>query len=167
MRFYLHPRVVTYISTFLTIAIFAAYSARLTLRFSSTPLQQAVSTNIQKTDIFFKELSALAAATKDKPRSPIILEVYGPVAYEALFGLSSYLRSLGAENPISIRLHTSEKSRGALYDRLQREMQVMEREGDSRFVPLSTSLAHPENGCISVGINEAGSSDCTAFSVRS
>jgi hypothetical protein len=167
MRFYLHSRITTYISIFLTVAIFAAYSARLTLRFSSTPLSQAVSANIQKTDILFKEITALAASAKEKPRSPIILEVYGPDAYEALTGIKSYLRSFGAENPISVRLHTTEKSKGALYDRLEREMRVMEREGNSQFVPLAKSLASPENGCISVGINEAGSSDCTAFTVRS
>jgi len=86
MRFYLHSRLTTYISIFLTIAIFAVYSARLTLRFSSMPLPQAVSANIQKTDIFFKELSALAASAKEKPRSPVILEAYGPDAYEALRG---------------------------------------------------------------------------------
>ena len=91
----------------------------------------------------------------------------GPEAYEALTGIKSYLSSFGAENPISVRLHTIEKSKGALYDRLEREMRVMEREGNSQFVPLAKSLANPENGCISVGINEAGSSDCTAFSVRS
>ncbi len=167
MRFYLHPRTITYLSIFLTTAIFAAYSARLTLRFSSTPLEKAVSANIQKTDIFFREVSALAASAKQKPRSPIILEAYGPDAYEALAAIYTYVRSFGVENPVSVRLHMTEGSKGALYDRLEREMRVMEREGDSRFVPLAQSLAHPENGCISVGINEAGSSDCTAFSVRS
>jgi hypothetical protein len=167
MRFYVHSRLTTYISIFLTIAIFAAYSARLSLRFSSTPIARAVSDNIQKTGIFFGEISALAASAKEKPQSPIILEVYGAEAYEALTGLNSYLRSFGAENPISVRLHTTEKSKGALYDRLEREMQVMEREGNSLFVPLARSLANPQNGCISVGINEAGSSDCVAFSVRS
>jgi hypothetical protein len=167
MQFYLHPRATSYLSIFLTVAIFAAYSARLTLRFSSTPLEKAVSANIQKTDIFFKEVSALAGSAKEKPHSPIILEAYGPDAYEALVALHTYVRSFGVENPISVRLHMTEGSKGALYDRLEREMRAMEREGNSRFAPLAQSLAHPENGCISVGINEAGDSDCTAFSVRS
>lgn len=46
-------------------------------------------------------------------------------------------------------------------------MRVMESGGDSRFAPLSKSLANPESGCISVGINEAGNAGCTAFEVRS
>ena len=167
MRLYLHPRIVTIISVFLTVAIFAAYSARLTLRFNSTPISQAVSANIEKTNIFFTEISALAAAAKAKPQAPVILEVYGPDAYEALTGIETYLRSFGAENPVSVRLHIAETSKGALYDRLERQMRIMESGGDSRFVPLAKSLVNSGNGCISVGINEAGSNDCTAFSIRS
>jgi hypothetical protein len=167
MRLYLHSRIVTTISIFLTVAIFAAYSARLTLRFNATPISQAVSANIEKTNIFFKEISTLAAAAKQKPQSPVILEVYGPDAYEALTGIETYLRSFGTENPVSVRLHINETSKGALYDRLERQMRTMERDGNSQFVPLAKSLANSAGGCISVGINEAGSSDCTAFSIRS
>jgi hypothetical protein len=167
MRLYLHSRITAYISILLTVAIFAVYSARLTLRFSSMPLPQAVNANIQKTDIFFKEVLAIAASAREKPGSPIILEVYGPEAIEALTAILTYVRSFGAENPVSVRLHTTNNSKGALYDRLEHTMRIMESEGTSQFVPLSKSLANPENGCISVGINEAGSSDCTAFSVRS
>jgi hypothetical protein len=167
MRFYLHSRITNYIAIFLAFGIFAAYAPRFAFRFNARPLPQAVSANIQKTDIFFKEVLAIAASAREKPRSPIILEVYGPEAIEALTAILTYVRSFGAENPVSVRLHTTNNSKGALYDRLEHTMRIMESEGTSQFVPLSKSLANPENGCISVGINEAGSDGCTAFSVRS
>jgi hypothetical protein len=166
MRLYLHSRFTDYMSIFLAIAIFAVYAPRFVVR-SGLRLSQAVDANIQKTDTFFKEVSALAASAKQQPRSPIILEVYGPEAFEAVFAIQTYVRALGAENPISLRLHMNDNSKGALYDRLEQQMRVMESGGDSRFAPLSKSLANPGSGCISVGINQAGNAGCTAFEVRS
>jgi hypothetical protein len=165
-RFYLNSRFTSYISIFLAIAIFAVYAPRLIVGFGSK-LPKAVNANIQKTDTFFTEILALAASAKDSPRSPIILEVYGPEAFEAVAAVHNYVRALGAENPISVRLHMTNNSKGALYDRLERRMRTMQSDGDSRFVPLAKSLANPANGCISVGINEAGRAGCTAFEVRS
>jgi hypothetical protein len=165
-RCYLNSRFTSYISIFLAVAIFAVYAPRLVLGFGSR-LPKAVNANIQKTDTFFTEILALAAAAKHSPKSPIILEVYGPEAFEAVAAVHNYVRALGAENPISVRLHMANNSKGALYDRLESQMRTMQSDGDSRFVPLAKSLANPENGCISVGINEAGSAGCTAFEVRS
>jgi hypothetical protein len=166
MRCYLNSRIIGYISIFLAVAIFAVYAPRLVLGFGSK-LPKAVNANIQKTDTFFTEILALVAAAKDSPKSPIILEVYGPEAFEAVAAVQNYVRALGVENPISVRLHMANISKGALYDRLESQMRTMQSDGDSRFVPLAKSLANPENGCISVGINEAGSAGCTAFEVRS
>jgi hypothetical protein len=167
MRCYLQSRIVGYISIFFAVAIFAAYAPRLALGFGSKSLAKAVNANIQKTDLFFNEISALAESARQQPRSPIILEVYGLEAFESVTAIQIYVRAMGAENPISIRLHIPDGSKGALYDMLERRMRTVEKEGDSRFVPLAKSLANPENGCISVGINEAGSAGCTAFEVRS
>jgi hypothetical protein len=165
-RRYLNSRFTGYISILLAVAIFAVYAPGLILGFGSK-LPKAVAANIQKTDRFFAEILALAAAAKDSPGSPIILEVYGPEAFEAVAAVQTYVRAMGAENPISVRLHMANNSKGALYDRLESQMRTMQRDGDSRFVPLAKSLANPQNGCISVGINEAGSAGCTAFEVRS
>jgi hypothetical protein len=165
-RCYLSSRFTGYISIFLAIAIFAVYAPRLVLGYGLR-LPKAVNANIQKTDTFFTEILALVAAAKDSPRSPIILEVYGPEAFEAVAAVRTYVRALGAENPVSVRLHMANNPKGALYDRLESQMRTMQSDGDSRFVPLAKSLANPENGCISVGINEAGSAGCTAFEVRS
>lgn len=167
MRCYLNSRIIGYIAIFFAVAVFAAYGPRLALGFGSRSLSKAVNANIQKTDTFFKEISALAAFAKQQPRSPIILEAYGPEAFEALVAIQTYVRALGAENPVSVRLHMTDNPKGALYDRLESQMRTMQSDGDSRFAPLSKSLANPENGCISVGINEAGSAGCTAFEVRS
>ena len=168
LRFYLNSRVTNYISIFLAFMIGVTYAPRLALRFGSRPLPQAVSTNIQVTDSFFNEVSAIAAFARKSPRSPIVLEMYDPGAREALTSIHSYVRALGADNPMSVRLHShsTDNAKGALYYRLERQVRVMEIEGDSEFVPLSKASADPGGGCISVGINGPANDTCTRFEVR-
>jgi hypothetical protein len=166
MRFYLDARVVNYFSIFLALIIGATYATRFAVRFNSRPLPLAVTVNIEKTSAFFNEVSALASAARQSPRSPIILEAYGGGALEALFAVQTYVRSLGAENPVSVRLHPAGGSQGVLYDRLERRIGVMENESSPQFVPLSKSLANRDAGCISVGINGPASETCTGFEVK-
>jgi hypothetical protein len=167
MRFFVDARVTNYFSIFLALIICATYAPRFVARFNSRALPLAVTVNIEKTNAFFKEVSALASFARQSPRSPIILEAYGGGALEALTAVPIYLRSLGAENPVSVRLHPAGNSQGVLYDRLEREIGGMEKEGNGQFVPLLKSLAGQETGCISVGIDGPAGETCTAFEVRS
>jgi hypothetical protein len=166
LRLYLDSRATNYVAIFLTFMICVVYAPRFAVRFNSRPLPQAVSANIQVTNIFFNEVSALAEFAKKSPRSPVILEAYDPGTFEALFSIHSYVRALGVENPISVRLHASGGSKGALNDGLERRIRTMENEGDSDFVALSKSLADPQGGCISVGINGPANETCAGFEVR-
>jgi hypothetical protein len=166
MRCYLDARVTNYFSIFLALIVCATYAPRFAVRFNSRALPLAVIVNIEKTNAFFNEVSALASSARQSPRSPIILEAYGGGTLEALTAVQTYVRSLGAENPVSVRLHPSAGSQGVLYDRLERQIGIMERDGTSEFAPLSKSLANRETGCISVGINGPASETCTAFEVR-
>lgn len=165
LRFYLHPRATDYISIFLALAIFVTY-VPMFVKFRARALPQAVSVNIEKTNIFFNEISVLAARAKQSPRNPIILEAYDADSYEALTSIWSYVRALGVVNPISVRSHAAENSKAVLADRLEQRIKLLENEGDGQFIPLSKSLASPASGCISVGINGAGSGACAAFEVR-
>jgi hypothetical protein len=165
LRSYLHPRAANYISIFLALAIFVTYAPSF-VKFQARALPHAVSVNIEKTNIFFNEISALVIRAKQSPRAPIILEAYDADSYEALTSIWNYVRALGAINPISVRSHATENSKAALADRLEQRIKSLENEGDGQFIPLSKSLASPEDGCISVGINGAASGACAAFEVR-
>jgi hypothetical protein len=165
LRSYLHSRATNYISFLLALAIFVAYVPRF-VRFQAEALPRAVSVNIEKTNIFFNEISALVVRAKQSPRDPIILEAYDADSYEALTSIRNYVRAFGAINPISVRSHATENSKAALADRLEQRIKSLENEDDGQFIPLSKSLASPVSGCISVGINGAASGACAAFEVR-
>jgi hypothetical protein len=165
LRSYLHSRATNYISLLLALAIFVTYMPKF-VRFQAEALPRAVSVNIEKTNIFFNEISALVARAKQSPRDPIILEAYDADSYEALTSIRNYVRAFGAINPVSVRSHATENSKAALADRLEQRIKSLENEDDGQFVPLSKSLASPESGCISVGINGAASGACAAFEVR-
>jgi hypothetical protein len=126
----------------------------------------AVRNNIESTNSFFNELQRAIQAARVAPDNPVILEAYGPGAYEAVFSLATYLSSHGARNPISVRLHADEKSTGNLYDGLQRQLLDMQQSGRRGLTPLRDSLASSAAGCISIGINGLPDAACKAFQVR-
>jgi hypothetical protein len=166
MRLYLDSRAIKYVSLFLTFMIFVAYTPGLVSRLNSGPLSQAISTNIQVTNAFFSQVSALAEFAKKSPQSPIILEVYDPGTIEALTSLHSYVRALGAENPMSVRLHATDGSKSVLNAGLERQIRAMEGDGSNDFIALSKTLANPQKNCISVGINGPANEACTRFEIR-
>jgi hypothetical protein len=129
-------------------------------------LAAAVQTNIETTNSFYNELQLALGAAKKSPESPIILEAYGPGAYEPVFSLSIYLPALGARNRISVRLHAEEKSQGKLYDGLQQELADLESAGTGAFTPVRDSLGSLPEGCISIGINGAPDAACVGFQVN-
>ena len=129
-------------------------------------LAAAVRTNIETTNSFYSELQLALGAAKKSPESPIILEAYGPGAYEPVFSLSIYLPALGARNRISVRLHPEEKSQGKLYDGLQQGLADLEKAGTGAFTPLRDSLGSLPQGCISIGINGVPDAACVGFQVR-
>jgi hypothetical protein len=129
-------------------------------------LAAAVQTNIETTNSFYDELQLALSAAKKAPDSPIILEAYGPGAYEPVFSLSIYLPALGARNRISVRLHPEEKSQGKLYDGLQQVLADLEKAGTGAFTPLRDSLGGPRQGCISIGINGVPDAACVGFQVK-
>jgi hypothetical protein len=129
-------------------------------------LAAAVRTNIETTNSFYNELQLVLGAAKKAPESPIILEAYGPGAYEPVFSLSIYLPVLGARNRISVRLHPEEKSQGKLYDGLQQTLADLEKAGTGAFTPLRDSLGNLPQGCISIGINGVPDAACVGFQVK-
>jgi hypothetical protein len=129
-------------------------------------LSAAVQTNIETTNAFYSELQLALRAAAQSPESPIILEAYGPGAYEPVFSLSRYLPVLGARNRISVRLHPDATSQGKLYDGLQQALSDLEAGGTSGLVPLRDSLANHPEGCISIAINGSPAPGCAGFQVK-
>jgi hypothetical protein len=129
-------------------------------------LSAAVRANIETTNEFYNELQLVLRAADKSPEGPIILEAYGPGAYEPVFSLSSYLPALGARNRISVRLHPDEKSQGILYDDLQQRLARLEEAGTGAFSPLRDNLAGRPHDCISIGINGSPDAGCSGFQVN-
>jgi hypothetical protein len=129
-------------------------------------LTAAVQTNIETTNAFYNELQLALHAAAKSPDSPIILEAYGPGAYEPVFSLPRYLTAFGARNRISVRSHPDTISYGKLYDGLQLALDQLEQAGGDGMVPLRESLAgHPE-GCVSIAINGSPEPGCAGFQVK-
>lgn len=126
----------------------------------------AVRNNIETTNSFFNELQRAIQAARAAPDNPVILEAYGPGAYEAVFSLATYLSSYGVRNLISVRLHSDENTAGKLFEALQRRLLDMQQSGHSGFTPLRDSLASGAAGCISIGINGLPDAACKAFQVK-
>ena len=137
-------------------------------QFRPLNLPKATIRNIQKTDSFFREVQSIVSAAKNSPARPIIFEIHEPWSwsYEPVFSLSTYLEVLGAKNPVSIRMHSNDRSSGALDEGLKRNMTILQDQGGQRFVPLATSIANMKDGCISVGINGLAAPECTGFAIK-
>jgi hypothetical protein len=137
-------------------------------QFRPWSLPRATFHNIQRTDTFFRELQSIVTAARNSPGRPIILETYEPWswAYEPVFAFKTYLESFGGKNPVSIRMHSSDRSSGALDDGLKRRMTILQDQGSQRFVPLAASVADMKDGCISVGINGPAVPECTGFAIK-
>jgi hypothetical protein len=130
-------------------------------------LAVAVKKNIELTNSFFDELQRLVRSAKEAPDSPIILEAHGPLAFEAVFALPTYLSALGARNPVSVRFYPDAQARGALYDGLQQRLASMQDKDSGALTPLAKSLANRSHGCLSVGLYGAADSACTPFQMSS
>ncbi len=152
------------------VAIFSGYLLipKAASQFRPWSLPIAAIRNIQKTDRFFIEVQAIVSAAKASPQRPIIFEAHEPWSwsYEPVFSLATYLEVLGAKNPVSIRMHSEDRSSGALDDGLKRNMTILQDQGNERFVPLATSVANMKDGCISVGINGPAAPECAQFAVK-
>lgn len=137
-------------------------------QFRPGSLPKATSRNIQRTDTFFRELQSIVAAARSSPTRPVILETYEPWswAYEPVFALSTYLEALGAKNPVSIRMHSIDRTSEVLDDGLKRSMTTLQDQGSKRFVPLAATVANLKDGCISVGINGPAAPECTGFAIK-
>jgi hypothetical protein len=147
-------------------AMFLLFALIITHLENAPPLYAAVRKNIEVTNLFYNELQRAVREAKETPENPIILEAYGPGAYEAVFSLSTYLPALGARNPISVRLHPDTTSLGKLYDGLQRGLYGLQEAGADGITPLRQSLAALPHGCVSIGINGSPDAACTGFQVN-
>jgi len=126
-----------------------------------------VRANIETTRPFYTELQRIVDTARKSPGNPIILEAYGPGAYEAVFSLSTYLSALGAKNPVSVRLHRAANLHGTLYDDLQQTLADMENSSKVlALTPLRDNLANRSGGCISVGILGLPDEACSGFKVN-
>jgi hypothetical protein len=126
----------------------------------------AVRTNIETTNLFYNELQRAVLSAKASPDAPIILEAYGPGAYEAVFSLSYYMPALGARNRLSVRLHPDEKLKGNLGESLWQTLSRLEQQGDGTFTALPGILAGNPKNCVSIGLNGAPDAGCSGFRVN-
>jgi hypothetical protein len=127
-------------------------------------LAQAVKRNIETTNAFFAELQGAVRAAKGFPDRPVILDAYGPVAYEGVYSLRSYLRAFGVQNAIALRFHPSDRAAGGLFDSLQRQMSELARTGDGVLIPLNSALQSRQ--CVSVGLYGPPDSTCLAYQIN-
>jgi len=132
---------------------------------NTKPLSVAIKTNIEKTNSFYSQLQGAVGAAKKSPGAPVILEAYGPGAFESVSALSTYLSSFGATNRVSVRLHPAPMSYGKLYDDLERMLSEMQDTGAYGFTPLRDGLADLSQGCVSIAINGLPDAGCTGFQV--
>jgi hypothetical protein len=144
----------------LTAAIFLIF-ALINANLGRPPeLAVAVKRNIATTNAFFSALQEVARAAKQSPDRPIILDAYGPMAFEGIYSVQSYLRAFAVTNAISLRFHPDETFKGAFAD-LQKAMSDLEKNGDTRFVPLDLALR--SRACLSVGLYGPSDSACPGF----
>lgn len=144
----------------LTAAIFLIF-ALINVNLGRPPeLAMAVKRNIATTNAFFSALQEVARTAKDAPDRPIILDAYGPLAFEGIYSVQSYLRAFAVENAIALRFHPDEAFKGP-FSNLQKAMSDLERNGDTRFVPLDLALRSRE--CLSIGLYGPSDSACPGF----
>jgi hypothetical protein len=130
-------------------------------------LSKAVEINIEATNTFYGELQRLVRSANESPKSPIILEAYGPFAIEPVFSLSTYIRVLGPQNPISVRFHSDDRSNTVPLDGLRRRLFDLQNAPTGTFVPLVEVLsAKGEQRCLSVGIIGPADVACSAFEIK-
>jgi hypothetical protein len=123
-----------------------------------------VEANIAKTREFSTELAAIVTRARTDPAAPIILEAYGPGAYEPVYSLQRYLQSAGLGNPIAVRLHPDRISIDAFYDKLENRLRALQEDGGQSFVKLRDLPAGEP--CVSIGINGEAAANCAGFRVR-
>ena len=123
-----------------------------------------IEANIVKTREFSAELAAIVSRARTNPAAPIILEAYGPGAYEPVYSLQRYLQSAGLVNPVAVRLHPDQISIDAFYDKLQNRLRALQANGDRSFAKLTDLPAGKP--CLSIGINGDAATDCEQFRIR-
>ena len=123
-----------------------------------------VEANIVKTREFSAELAAIVSRARTNPAAPIILEAYGPGAYEPVYSLQRYLQSAGLGNPMAVRLHPDRISIDAFYDKLENRLRLLQEEGGKSFVKLMDLPAGEP--CVSIGINGDAAANCARFRIR-
>jgi hypothetical protein len=127
-------------------------------------LAVAVKKNIATTTEFYAELERVVETAHGSPEKPIILDAYGPMAYEPVFSLTIYFRALGVNNTVSVRFHR-DPGVGKFSDGLQQALAGLESGGG--YTPLQEAVARSRNGCISIGLLGAPDTNCTAFHMES
>jgi hypothetical protein len=93
------------------------------------------------------EGGGLVRSAKESPESPIILDAYGPLAYEAVTSLSYYIPALGATNRIAVRFHADETLKGTLYDGLQQSFSRLQEADNGPLAPGGTPRGRTEIAC--------------------
>jgi hypothetical protein len=123
-----------------------------------------IEANIVKTREFSTELAAVVSRARTNPAAPIILEAYGPGAYEPVYSLQRYLQYAGLGNPMAVRLHPDQISIDAFYDKLENRLRLLQQDGGKSFVKLMDLPAGEP--CLSIGINGEAAADCAGFRIR-
>ncbi|WBL80434.1 hypothetical protein I3J27_08445 [Bradyrhizobium xenonodulans] len=159
-----HPESVVRLVQFY-VAIFIVFAMMTSTVGTRLPIATAVRKNIEVTSAFFDEVRRAALAARNAPDHPIILDAYGPAAYEGVFALPSYLRALGVTNTLSLHFHPDPNARGALYDGLQKSLSELETTGDGQLVPLRTISSGLSKGCLSIGLYGPPDSGCATFKI--
>lgn len=157
-------RVVQYAE--LNVAGFVVFALVIANVGARLPLAMEVKKNIEFTNAFFNEVQRASRAARDVPRNPIIIEAYGPKAYEGVFAVPDFLRALGSINMMSVRFHPDAKAGGPLDGNLQKDLSKLEAVGNDRLAPLAKSLASRSEGCLSIGLYGPPDSSCATFQIE-
>jgi hypothetical protein len=163
-RMYFSERSIEYAQ--MTVAGFLAF-ALITIHLGDAPLlTRKVQTNIKTTNAFYGELQLLQQAASQAPAKPIILDAYGPVAYEPVYAFSSYLTAFGVRNRVSVRFHPDDSFKDAFNASLQHHLSQLQDASGGGFVPLAEALSNDAHGCLSVGIDGPPDSSCSKFKLQ-
>jgi len=123
-----------------------------------------VETNIVKTREFSDELAAIVLRARTDPAAPIILEAYGPGAYEPVYSLSAICSPPGWKTR-SLFDCTRTANRSVLFTTSWKTDSVACRIAEEKsFVKL---VDLPGRGpCLSIGINGEADTRCSEFRIR-
>ncbi len=122
--------------------------------------QVTIARNVAATTGYTARIKQLAAALKEKPNAPVILESANVWDYEPIYSFTVFLRAHGVSNSFYLKLngYTSQTVNQGLEQNLAKELEAIEAEGNARFMPLKDADL---TNCYSLAISGVSTTPCT------